>query len=112
MSITLQIFIAWASDKRTAEHGEILTEHIDQTTVDRAATRDNAIAGDFLVLHAEIDAIMFDIGVELFERAFIEQDQQPFARGQTALGMLRVDTLLSTTHLRSRAAAFEFCNVR
>ncbi len=37
---------------------------------------------------------MLDIGVEFFERAFVEQHVKPFARGQLALGVLRVDALL------------------
>ena len=97
--------------QRAAEDGEILAEDIDQPAVDRARSGDHAVAGDLLVLHAEIDAVMFDIGVEFLEAAFIEQYVEPFARGQLALRVLRVDPLLPAAHLGGIAAAFHFGDI-
>ena len=97
--------------QRAAEDGEILAEDINQPPIDRARSGDHAVARDLLVLHAEIDAVMFDIGVEFFEAAFIEQDVEPFARGQLALGVLRVDPLLPAAHLGGIAAAFHFGDI-
>ena len=74
-------FLRMALGQRAAENGEILAKDIDQPSVDRARSGDHAIAGDLLVLHAEIDAVMFDIGVEFFEAALVKQDVEPFARG-------------------------------
>jgi hypothetical protein len=54
---------------------------------------------------------MLDIGVELLERIFVEQHQQPLARGQLALGMLGIDTLLPASQSGGGAAAFHFVNI-
>ena len=69
---------------------------------------DDAIAGNFLVSHAEIGAAMGDIHVEFFERALIEQDFDPLARRQLSLAMLRVDTLLPAAQPRFSPATFQF----
>ena len=83
MSMTLQIFCAWRSLKRAAEHGEILREDIDQPAVDRARSGDHAVAGDVLRLHPEVGAIMLDEHVIFFEAAGIEQDAKA-ARARSA----------------------------
>ena len=49
MSMTLQIFCAWRSLKRAAEHGEVLREDVDEPAVDRARAGDDAVAGDLLL---------------------------------------------------------------
>ena len=41
--------------QRAAEHGEVLGEQIDRAAVDRAPAGDHAVAGDFLLLHANSD---------------------------------------------------------
>ena len=46
-------------------------------------------------IHAEIVASVLDEHVELFERAFVQQEVNPFARGKLALRVLRVDALLA-----------------
>jgi hypothetical protein len=50
--------------------------------------------GMCLLGHAEIGAVMLDIHVGFFKAAFVEQDRKPLARGQLALGVLRIDALL------------------
>src|SRR3546814_12453876 len=55
--------------QRAAEDGEILDEDIDEAAVDRARPGDDAIPGNTLVLHSELDAVMLDLGVEFHERA-------------------------------------------
>ena len=69
--------------QRAAEHGEILGEDIDQPAVDRARSGDHAVAGDLLLLHAEVDAIMLDVHVDFFEAAGIEQ-HATIARARSA----------------------------
>src|SRR3546814_13768586 len=54
-------FLGMTLRQRAAENGEILAEDIDEAAVDRPRSGDDAVAGDFLVLHPEIDAIMFDL---------------------------------------------------
>src|SRR5690242_14613787 len=50
---------------------------------------------------------MLDEGVELLERAGIEQHRQAFARGELALAMLRLDAPLAAAEERSGAARLE-----
>src|SRR3546814_11168242 len=80
--------------QRAAANGEILAEDIDEAAVDRPRSGDDAVAGDFMVLHPEIDAIMFDIGIDLLEPSLVEQHLKPFAPGVLALPMLRPHSLL------------------
>ena len=57
----------------TAEHGEILAEHENQSAVDGAVAGDHAVAGNALRGHAEIGGAVFDEHVVFLERAAIEQ---------------------------------------
>src|SRR3546814_9363388 len=97
--------------QRAAENGEILADDKDGAAGDRPRSGDDAVAGDFLVLHPEIDAIMFDIGIELLERSLVEQHVEPFARGELALRMLRIDALLPAPQRSVAAAAFHFGDI-
>jgi len=72
----------------TAEHSEILGKNEDEAAVYRARSGDHAIAGNMLFVHAEVGAVMLDIHVHFLEAAFVEQDIQPLARGEAALGVL------------------------
>jgi len=78
------------------EHGEVLAEHEDEPTLDGAEAGDHAVAGDALLADAEIRRAVLDEHVPLFERALVEQQLEPLARGQLALGVLRRDALLAT----------------
>ena len=108
MSMTLQIFCAWRSLKRAAEHGEVLREDIDQAAVDRARAGDHAVARDLLLVHPEVGRIMLDEHVIFFEAAGIEQDAQALAGGQPALGVLRRDALLAAAQPGQLAPLLEF----
>src|SRR3546814_8746527 len=101
-------FFGVAFRQRAAENGEVLTEDIDEAAVDRPRAGDDAIARNLLILHPEIDAIMLDIGIEFFERAFVKQHVEPLASGQLALAVLRVAALLPAPQRGGRAAAFHF----
>jgi hypothetical protein len=59
--------------ERAAEYGEVLREDVDQAGVDVAVAGDEAVAGDDLLIHAEVAAAMGDELVELFEGAFVEE---------------------------------------
>src|SRR3546814_4294584 len=54
---------------------------------------------------------MFDIGIELLERSLVEQHVEPFARGELALRMLRIDALLPAPQRGGGAAAFHFGDI-
>src|SRR3546814_1339089 len=79
----------------------------DQPPVDGAVASHHAVAGDFLLLHAEVEAAVLDIHVPLLEGALVEQDLQALARGQLALGVLRLDALLTAADRRLRAHRLE-----
>ena len=108
MSMILQIFWAWRSDSEPPKTVKSWRKHEDQPAVDRARSGDDAVARDLLRLHAEIDAIMLDVHVELLERMRIEQDVQPLARRQPALLVLRLDTRRATARPRRRPPPFQF----
>ena len=61
---------------------------------------DHAVAGDFRLLHAEIDAAMLDEHVELLERAVVEQKLDALPRRQLAPAMLRLAALLAAAGAR------------
>ena len=94
--------------QRTAEHGEILGEHVGRAAVDRAPAGDDAIARDLVFLHAEVGRAVLDEHVELLERAVVEQQFDPFAGGELALLVLGVDAGLAATEARHVAPALEF----
>ena len=58
-------------------------------------------------IHAEIDAIMLDIHVELFKTILVQQHLDPLARGQLAFAMLGVDATLPPAHARALALGFK-----
>ena len=103
-SMILQIFSAWASRKRAAEHGEILAEHEHQPAVDRAPAGHHAVAGDLLLGHAEIARAVLDEHVPFLERALVEQHLEALARGELALAVLRLDAALAAAGPRRRRA--------
>ena len=79
--------------QRAAEHGEVLGEHVGDAAVDGAPAGDHAVAGDLGLLHAEIDAAVLDKHVELLERALVEKQLDPLARGELAARVLGLDAL-------------------
>ena len=93
--------------QRAAEHGEILAEDEHQPAVDGAIAGDDAVAGHLLLLHAEIVAAMLDEHVPFLEGIGVEQDFEPLARGQLALGVLRLDPALAAAGARRRAHFFQ-----
>ena len=98
--------------QRAAEHREILGEQKDRAAVDGAPAGDDAVAGDLLLLHAEIGGAMLDEHVELLERAFIEKNLDTLARGQLAALVLRVDAGLAAAHAGILAPPLEFAAAR
>src|SRR4029077_9882195 len=59
--------------KRTPKDGEVLRKGVDETPVDAAIASNEAVTERTLFFHAEILAVVADEFVELFERAFVEQ---------------------------------------
>ncbi len=61
------------------EDGEVLTEHVDQTAVDRPPPSHHAVAQDLLLIHSEVGLAMHHEGIDLPERTLVKQDLDPFA---------------------------------
>ena len=93
--------------QRAAEHGKILGEDEDRAAVDGAPAGDHAVAGDLRLLHAELVGAVLDEHVELLERVLVHQELDPFARGQLAALVLRLDAPLAAAAARAGAALFE-----
>ena len=91
--------------ERAAEDGEVLGEDEDRAALDPAVARDHAVAGDALRLHAEVVAAVHDERVQLLERAGVEQDLDPLARGELARRVLLGDALLAAAARAPRRSA-------
>ncbi len=103
----LQILLRVGFGHRPAQNGKILTEHIDQTAIDRAPARDHTIARRLLFFHAKIGAAVGDEHIEFFKTALVQQQINPFPRGQLAAPVLRIDPLLPAAQSGGVAAIFE-----
>ena len=93
--------------QRSAEDREVLAEDEDQPAVDGAVAGDDAVAEEVLPVQPELRRAMRDERVELDERAGIQQEVEPLARGQLAPGMLALDPHRSPTQARLRAHPLE-----
>src|SRR3546814_11720814 len=96
-------FFGVAFRQRAAENGEVLTEDIDEAAVDRPRAGDDAIARNLLILHPEIDAIMLDIGLEFFERAFVTPHSETHPPRPVILALLHVAALSPPPHRRTHS---------
>lgn len=56
-----------------ARDREVLRIGVDQTAVDRAVARDDAVARHVLLVHAEVRAAVFDEHIELDERILVKE---------------------------------------
>jgi hypothetical protein len=77
-----------------AEHLGLLREHEDGAAVDGAVTRDDTVAVDLLLEHAEVVARVRDEAVELDERFRIEQHLDALACRHAASGVEARERLL------------------
>jgi hypothetical protein len=74
--------------ERAAEHRGVLAEHGHRTAVDGTGAGDHAVAERALGVHPEVGRAVPDEGVQLDERARVEQLVDPLAGGLAALGVL------------------------
>src|SRR6185436_14028996 len=73
------------------EHGEVLGEHAHAAAVDGAVAGDDGVAGGPVLLEAELVLAMAHEGVELLERAGVEELLDALARRVLAPRMLLLD---------------------
>src|ERR1019366_619223 len=75
---------------------------IGHAAIDGAPAGDHAVAGNAVLLGAEIAGAVFDEHVELLETAGIEQDLNTFAGGKFAAGVLGLDARFAAAGPRRR----------
>ena len=93
--------------ERSAEHGEVLREHVHESPVDAAVARHHAVAQIALVGEPEIRRAMRHEAVELHEAARVEQHLEPLPRGHLALVVLGLDALFAAAQLGFGALLLE-----
>ena len=76
--------------ERAAEHGEVLAEHEDLATVDRAPSGDHTVGVGMLLEPGSVRAMTGE-QVELVERARVEQEVDALAGEHLALRVLPLD---------------------
>ena len=74
--------------ERAAEDREVLREDGDRAAVDRAVAGDDAVAVRAVLLQAEVGRAVPGELVQLHERTLVQQQFDPLAGGQLALGVL------------------------
>src|ERR1019366_275460 len=87
------------------KHGEVLSEHIDQTAINAPEAGDETVAGRPLILHPEIIAAVRDKFVELFKSAFIEQQRDALARHELAGLVFALAAFLAASGFRLGATS-------
>jgi hypothetical protein len=103
----LQIFSACASDSAPPKTVKSWLKTNTRPAVDHPVAGDDAVAGILLLGHAEVGAAVLDEHVPFLERAFVEQQLEPLARGELALAVLRGDALLAAAPGARGALGFE-----
>src|SRR5439155_24774013 len=93
--------------ERAAEHGEVLRKSERRPPVDQAMSRDDAVSGSHLVLHAEIATAMGDELVDFLEGARIEQQLDALGSRQLARGALPLQAVLPAAQLGALFEIFE-----
>src|SRR5439155_15716697 len=85
--------------ERAAEDGEVLGEDEHRAPVDPARAGDHPVAGNSLVLHAEVVTLMDDEAIDLGERALVAQELDALAGGLLPGLVLAADALIASGQL-------------
>ena len=83
--------------ERTAEHGEVLRENVDQPPVDLPEAGNNAVPEVALLVQSEVRGAVGDERIEFHERPLVHEQIDAFAGGELALGVLLGDAILAAT---------------
>ena len=76
-----------------AEDAEVLAGKVDGAAVDGAGAGDDAVGGDFLAGHPEVDLPVLGEQADLLEAAGVEEDVDAFAGGELPLLLLLGETV-------------------
>lgn len=91
-----------------AKDGEILAEDVDETAVYGSPSRDDAVAGNFLLVHAKVAFAVHDEGVQFMEGAAIQEQFDSLVGGHLAFGFLLGDAFLAAAGVGLSAQLVEF----
>ena len=87
------IFCACTSENEPPSTVKSCAKHGHAAAADLAEAGDDAVAGEALLVQPEIADLVRGQRAELLERAVVEQQRQPLARGELAACMLLFDAL-------------------
>ena len=97
---------------RARHHGEVVGGHRHQPAVDLAVAGDHAVRRRLLAFHRALREVRPPVDAELRERALVDQQRQPLARGELALLVLARDLLLAPAELRVLATLVQLLHQR
>ena len=90
--------------------GKILRENIDEPVINCSIPGDDTVAGDALLVQAEVVAVVRDECVHFPKTALIQQQFESLARGRPALGVLNFDSFEAAPQLGHVLAAAQIGN--
>ncbi len=93
----LQIFSAATSDTLPPTTVKSWAKTADRAALDLGEAGDDGVAGELLLVDAEIGSAVEDEGVELLETAGVREHGDAFAGGLLAAIVLRLNATLTTT---------------
>ena len=80
----------------SAEHREVLAEHVGPAAINQPVTGNNGVARNFFFLHAEVGAGVLHEHVVLDKAPGVEQHVYTLSSGQLTLLVLSINPFLST----------------
>ncbi len=111
--------LAQARDLQLAGHAhraghdrEVVGGHGHEPAVDLAVAGDHAVRRRLLALHRPLREVRPSVDAELGERALVDQQRQPLARGELVLLVLAGDLLLAAAELRLLAPLVQLLDER
>jgi hypothetical protein len=97
--------------QRSTEHGKVLRENVNESSIDRAIAGDDTIAIKGLLVRAETGRAGRNKDAQFLKRSFVQQQLDAFPGGQFAFGVLLINAFLSAAQpglLRACGAVREF----
>ena len=91
--------------QRTAEDGEVLGKGVDRAALDPSRAGDNAVAGNDLLVHAEVEAAVGDEFVDFVEAPGIEEEIDPLTRRELSGVVLPFQPIVAAAAHRRGAPA-------
>ena len=97
---------------RAGHHREVVGADAGHPAVDAAVAGDHPVGGRVAAVHRALGEVRLRMDAQLGERALVDQQRDPLARGQLAGGVLARDPLLPAAEPRQRAPLGEVLGER